>query len=158
MSTILYDSTNNRIIARFNDCYIVDGQPAEVSPPLYELTVIHSDPPPHNPSTQNISTNQIYDIENKECRTEYTLTDKTQYEVDMENWHAPEYAKKIVAPISLIMEDVGIKMYGWFTINNLPVITIDNIVELYCNSILPEHQFIINSYGDLLTIVDRPTP
>jgi hypothetical protein len=158
MSTILYNSEENRIIARFENSFIIDGNPYPVSPPIYELTVINSDPPAYDYSTQNISNDEVFDIINKEYRREYTITDKSQYEIDMQTWSAPEYSKRIIAPISLIMDDFGIKMYGWFNINNLPVITRDDIVELYCNSILPEHQFVIDNYGELLSIEERPVP
>ncbi len=72
------------------------------------------------------------------------------------DWSYPIYAKRIVAPINLIMDDYGIKMYGWFSINNLPIVTVDTTVYLYCNVILPEHQAIIDLYQGVITIQDRP--
>jgi hypothetical protein len=73
-------------------------------------------------------------------------------------WVYPNYEKRIVAPIELIMDDIGIKMYGWFQINELPVHRAsDTHVHLYCNVILPEHQAVVDSLGGVITIDDKPT-
>jgi len=73
------------------------------------------------------------------------------------DWSYPQFEKRIVAPIELIMDDIGIKMYGWFQINNLPVkIVNETTVHLYCNVILPEHQAVVDGLGDTITIEDRP--
>jgi hypothetical protein len=71
------------------------------------------------------------------------------------DWSYPDYLKRIVAPISLIMDDYGIKMYGWFSINNLPTVTVENTVYLYCNTILPEHQAIVDSYQGIITVENK---
>jgi hypothetical protein len=71
-------------------------------------------------------------------------------------WQYPQYTKRIIAPVDLIMDDYGIKMYGWFTINNFPVLKFNESVHLYCNVILPEHQAIVDGFGGLLTIEDKP--
>jgi len=70
------------------------------------------------------------------------------------DWNYPNYQKRIIAPLELIMDDNGIKMYGWFQLNNLPVKTIGNNVYLYCNVILPQHQVLIDSFGELIIVED----
>lgn len=72
------------------------------------------------------------------------------------NWDFNEYEKRIVAPINLIMDDIGIKMYGWFQLNGLPIITKDSNVYLYCNTILPEHQTILDQLQGVITVENRP--
>lgn len=80
-----------------------------------------------------------------------------EYNPDENGWGYSQYSKRIVAPLSLIMDDIGIKMYGWFTINDLPVKKLnETTVHLYCNVILPEHQAIVDSLGGAITIEDRP--
>ena len=71
-------------------------------------------------------------------------------------WQYPQYAKRIIAPQELIFDDNGIKMYGWFNIQGFPIIKIETQLHLYCNVILPEHQAIVDSFGGLLIIQDRP--
>lgn len=71
-------------------------------------------------------------------------------------WQYPQYAKRIIAPQELIFSDNGIKMYGWFNINNFPILKIATNLNLYCNTILPEHQAIVDSFAGLITIEDRP--
>lgn len=73
-----------------------------------------------------------------------------------DDWSYPSYVKRIIAPISLIMDDTGIKMYGWFNLNNLPVVNKNNTIYLYCNVILPEHQAIVDSYQGIITIENKP--
>lgn len=84
--------------------------------------------------------------------------DQIDYDYNpIDGWEFPKYSKRIVAPIQLIMNDVGIKMYGWFQINNLPVYkTNETTVHLYCNVILPEHQAVVNQLNGVITIEDRP--
>jgi hypothetical protein len=71
-------------------------------------------------------------------------------------WQHPQYAKRIIAPIQLILDDVGIKMYGWFQLNNFPIFKINTSVHLYCNEILPEHQAIVDQLQGVIVIQDRP--
>lgn len=77
-------------------------------------------------------------------------------ELGIDYWHYPKFAKRIIAPIELIFDDNGIKMYGWFNINNFPIVKIDSTLHLYCNTILPEHQAIVDGFSGLITIEDRP--
>lgn len=85
-----------------------------------------------------------------------TPVDNVDIQYEEGDWNYPSFAKRIVAPISLIMEDVGIKMYGWFQLNELPVISKNNVVYLYCNVILSEHQAVIDQLDGLITIEDNP--
>ena len=78
-------------------------------------------------------------------------------ELGTDYWQYPDYAKRIVAPIQLILDDVGIKMYGWFNLNKLPILNLEQgFVHLYCNEILPEHQAIIDGLQGVIIIEDRP--
>lgn len=82
---------------------------------------------------------------------------QNDYDYLSDDWGYMNYSKRIVAPLELIMTDVGIKMYGWFTLNELPVKKVnDNFVHLYCNTILPEHQTVVDSLQGQIIIEDRP--
>jgi hypothetical protein len=78
-------------------------------------------------------------------------------ELGINYWQYPQYAKRIIAPIQLILDDIGIKMYGWFTLNKLPILNLEQgYVHLYCNEILPEHMEIIDQLQEVITIEQRP--
>lgn len=89
--------------------------------------------------------------------TYYTPTDNVlRYTMSNQDWLYPQLSKRIVAPIQLIMDDTGIKMYGWFQLNNLPIVPLNTVVHLYCNVVLPEHDAVIDAYGGIITIEDNP--
>jgi hypothetical protein len=81
-----------------------------------------------------------------------------EYNPDGNGWGYADYSKRIVAPIQLIMDDIGIKMYGWFQVNKFTIVRKLPNVRLYCNSILPEHQAVVDSLQGLIVIENRPVP
>jgi hypothetical protein len=83
-------------------------------------------------------------------------TDDNELNYTEDDWNYPNYAKRIIAPLSLILDDTGIKMYGWFQINGFPVVKRNTSAYLYCNTILPEHQQIVDQLQGVITIEDRP--
>lgn len=83
-----------------------------------------------------------------------SILDQNEINKTTDDWCYPNFSKRIVAPSNLIMDDIGIKMYGWFQINNLPVENVGNFVHLYCNTILPEHNTIIQNLEGLIQIQD----
>lgn len=78
-------------------------------------------------------------------------------ELGTDYWQYPIYSKRILAPIELILDDLGIKMYGWFQLNKLPILKLGTAVHLYCNEILPEHQAIVDQLQGIIVIENRPT-
>lgn len=73
---------------------------------------------------------------------------------DNEDWHYLEYAKRIIAPIKLVMQQASLEV--WFTINGLPIVKKGNTLYCYCNVILPEHQTLFDQYVGIVSIEDRP--
>lgn len=71
-------------------------------------------------------------------------------------WHMSAYPKRIIAQNSLVLDDVGSKMFNWFKLNNLPTITKNNLTYVYVHEILPEHLTIFNSFGPLITLENKP--
>lgn len=82
----------------------------------------------------------------------FALVNKTPAEL----WHYPDYAKRIIAPVSLIFEATGLAMKAWFDLNEMPVKKVGDQVHLYCNVILPEHQAIVDGLAGVITIEDKP--
>lgn len=73
------------------------------------------------------------------------------------HWVFPEYSLRIVSPMQIVLSEIGIKMYGWFSLNMFPMVnTGDGMIHLYCNVILEEHQDIIDELGGIITIENRP--
>jgi hypothetical protein len=82
----------------------------------------------------------------------WEVVDKTPLEL----WHYPDWCKRIIAPATLVMDDVGVKMLGWWQIMGFPIEREGDFVYLYCNQILPQHQAVVDQLQGVITIEDRP--
>jgi len=123
------------------------------------LVVERNEQPAHDPVTQKLELNEYVDLENLKWVREWNIINKTALEIAQEDW-IQGYAKRIVAPMAMITDpndNNGVKMFAWFQAQNLPIEKDGTNVRLYCNVILPEHQFLINMYGGMITIEDYPT-
>ena len=158
METILYNKVTQQVIGHYPNGYQVNGKPSPTyDKDIVELAVIETEASEYNHETHSLSSDYIADVEAKTYTQVWSITPKTPYEIAMEGWQHPEYAKRIVAPMELIMNDIGIKMYGWFQINGFPVVNKQPLVHLYCNVILAAHKDVIDSLQGYITIEDRPT-
>jgi len=99
---------------------------------------------------------KLYKVDNSITWSYLAPLDQNDLEYTEDDWSYPSYAKRILAPVSLVMYDDGIKMYGWFMLNNLPVINKNGTIYLYCNVILEEHQSIVDQYDGMITIENKP--
>lgn len=159
MKTVLYN-TEKQTSKRYANGYTVDGilQPlGQLAESIWHLKLIENERPEIT-ETQKLTMKWLVDFENDRYTQIWEVEDNTPYEIAMQSWAHPQYLKKINAPKQLVLDDTGIKMLGWFQINNFPYESIGDRVELYCNTILPEHEPIIEMYGDLVTVQDRPEP
>ena len=180
--TVLYNLENGQIIGRHNPYYMVDGKRPELDYPIVELEYIVESKPTYDPKLQKISSqNHLIDLEANEYRIKWTVTNKDAYQLAVEEWAFPQYKKRILAPVDLVLDDMGIKMYGWFQVNELPIekwtttytvqepdpnnpeqmideVYTKKMVRLYCESVLPEHQAILSSFGEVVSVEDFPVP
>jgi hypothetical protein len=69
-------------------------------------------------------------------------------------WHQPPFAKRIIAPVQLVMQYPAIE--AWFRINDLPIIRVESTLYCYCNVILPEHQQLVDALQGIVSIENRP--
>jgi hypothetical protein len=166
MRTLRYNTETKQYTTHNGQYTTYDGRPGRIDAPWIQLEIIEVQAPTIDEYTQRTALS--YDININDVIDEYGINgtatevwqieDKTAYEIAMQSWSHPEYLKKIIAPKQLVLDDTGIKMLGWFQVNNFPYESKGDNVELYCNTILPEHEPIIEMYGDLVTVEDRPEP
>lgn len=159
MSKILYNTELQRFYGEARAIYHL-GTPQSLVLPnnVIELELTEDPQPSYSAQTQKLTSQRIVDVINKKWNLEWTVVDKTNYEIAVEDWDNMSYSLRIVAPIGLIMEDIGIKMYGWFQVNKFTIVRKLPNVRLYCNSILPEHQAVVDSLQGLIVIENRPVP
>lgn len=69
------------------------------------------------------------------------------------NW-LHNYPLRIVAPKMLVL--VYPEIYIWFQINDLPIEKVGDMVHLYCNEIMTEHQGLIDAHKDIIKVESRP--
>jgi hypothetical protein len=158
MTTKLYNTDTQQIIhTTYGGYYTVDGQRPQLPNNVIELVVVPSAAPSYNEETQRLTSSWEVNTTTLQYIQSWQVVDKTQYEIAMEDWKYTEYLKRIIAPKQLLFDDIGIKMYGWFQLNNLPVELIDDTyIYLWCNEILPEHQAIVDNLQGVIVIQDRP--
>ena len=167
MKTVLYNKNTEEIIAGpFEPHYIVDGIPGTVIEPIVELQLIEETQPEFNPLLQNVSSDWVIDITNKTKTLVWTIFDKSaeelaqiaeQQRIDTlisNGWHHPEFAKRINAPVQLVMQYPAVET--WFRINDLPIVRVDAVLYCYCNLILPQHQQLVDATQGIVTIEDIP--
>ena len=168
MKTVLYNKTTKQIVSGIYDPqYLVDGMPGEVINPLVELKLIEDSLPEFNPLTQNISSEWVVNLSRKLRTLTWTVTEKSveelaqiaeQLRIDTlisNGWHRPEFAKRIIAPVQLVMQYPAVET--WFRINDLPIIRIEGLLYCYCNLILPTHQQLVDATQGIVTVQDIPT-
>ena len=162
MKTILYNTITHRSEGEvrqglYNDIYDSRLSTVQGELPEYVIQLAVVENPLEISETETLVKNEwVIDLILNEYRLEQTKRDKTIYEIAMEGWLYPQFAKRIIAPMQLVLNDVGSKMYNWFNINDFPIVKKDPLVHVYCNTILPEHDDIINAFAGLITIEDIP--
>ena len=154
MKTILYNDQTKQLSRIYENGYNVPIPKHEQSY-IFVLEVIEAEPKPYDPPTQRIYSKWVKDLEAKQYRREWTVENKTPYELAMQDWHEPDYSKRIRAPKTLALEYP--QMYVWFQINDLPIHKDGAEALLYCNEILAEHQPLVDSLGSV-TVENRPEP
>jgi hypothetical protein len=110
---------------------------------------VNSDPPEILPTQKRI---ESWEVVGEQYVQSWEVVDKTPLEL----WHFPEYLKRIIAPATLVMDDIGVKMLGWWQIMGFPIEREGDFVYLYCNQILSQHQTVVDQLQGVITIEDRP--
>ena len=82
------------------------------------------------------------------------INNRVRYRQIAGNWEYPQLEKRIVAPISLVLQYPQFEV--WFRLNDLPISNINDTIYCYCNTILPEHQALVDSLAGVITIENNP--
>jgi hypothetical protein len=157
MTKILYNTELQRFYGEARAIYHLGTPQSLVLPAnVIELELTEDPEPSYSGTTQKLTSQRVIDVTNKKWNLEWTVVDKTEYEIAIEDWDDTKFSLRIVAPIELIMDDIGIKMYGWFQVNKFTIVRKLPHVRLYCNTILPEHQSILDSLQGVVFVENRP--
>lgn len=166
MKTVLYNTYTNLVIFEFENGYKDEnGNQLHIDPPVVELEVIEICPV-FDFLTQNRTKSIEVDLTLKQYKHVWVVTSKSVEELAIiaeqqridnlinSGWHHPEFAKRIVAPVQLVMQYPAVET--WFRINDLPIVRNGGTLYCYCNLILPAHQQLVDATAGIVTIQDRP--
>lgn len=186
MRTVRYNTETQAYSKHIGQYKTMDGNYGAIHPPVVQLEVIETEKPEmtefqratmhydfqvneeidvygiNGTATQvwTVETQPEYDPETEKLTGtwgNWQVVPLTDYELALRDWKYPEWAKRIIAPLELALDDTGAKIAIWFQLNGFPIEKIDDsTVHLYCNVILPQHQTIVDGFGELVTIEDRP--
>lgn len=144
--TILIDKlTNQPISGVMPKGYYVDGVKPSLPSNIVEVEVIDIAQPAIN-ETQNAS-------------FEWKLTEKgwekvwTVFDIEVSDW-LHNYPLRIVAPKMLAL--VYPEIYIWFQISDLPIEKVGDMMHLYCNEIMAEHQGLIDANSEIIKVEPKP--
>jgi hypothetical protein len=175
MKTILYNTISQRTEGpvregSFNDIY--DSRFSTIAGVLpefiLELEVVFTTQVDHNPTTHRLDYIWEIDIANLKRTQVWITTELTPEEKDVQSllmyhqqllmggWHHPQFAKRIIAPVELVMQYPQIET--WFRINDLPIVRQDTTLFCYCNVILETHNQLVDALQGIVSIENIPTP
>lgn len=84
---------------------------------------------------------------------EATTEEIASIQVIQSDW-IHNYPLRIIAPKALAL--IYPQIYIWFQINDLPVEKIGDMMHLYCNEIMPEHQGLIDANSEIIKVQSKP--
>lgn len=166
MKTLRYNTETGAYSEHIGQYKTMDGNYGAIHPPTVQLEVVMTEKPQ---TTEFQRAVMSYDFQVSEEIDVYGINGTATQVWTVEDFSAEEIAliqakadwkhirlKRIVAPIELVFDDVGIKMYGWFQLNGFPIEKVGEQVHLYCNTILEQHQTIVDELGETIFIEDIP--
>lgn len=156
---ILYDS-NNQVITKLPKpgLYTIDGSPAILPENVYQLEVVDL-VPDYNTGTHKLVEGQwVVDLDNLQYVKQYSVVEKTAYELAVEDWVHMDYTLRIKCPLSFVMDDVGLKFHNWFIACGYPIVRNGSYLHAYCHTISPDHQAVVDQLlqANIIELHNRP--
>ena len=139
----------------------IAGQPHPLPEHYILLQVIDTPAPEYNTALQVATSQYQVDLEALTYTKVWTVRDKTEQELQLEqaqkDWTHTEYQFRIECPKQL--GEAYPALYVHFVLNKLPIETSpynDNIIHIYCSTILPHHSELLNQLGDIVSVSSKP--
>lgn len=122
-----------------------------------KLQVVINDYPSAT-DTQKVTQIETIDTEKKEWTISYNVNDLTDLEIALRDWDFIDFNIQIIAPISMVLTDFGVKMKGWFELLGLPILPKGDIILLYCNKIDDQFKETVDQLvlDGVITIKEKP--
>lgn len=160
MKTILYNTVTQQVIHHANDgSYAVDGLPAILPSPWAQLNYIEESRPTYDAET-HIAEKQEFtaDVENSTYSNSWLVRPLTPTELNERAWPYTEYSIKLIVDESVLFTPEGNQYKSWLDLKGYPIEMLDGKVNVWVNSIQPEHQAYVTllETNNLLTIENAP--
>jgi hypothetical protein len=133
--TILYDDNIKKVISGIlNPYYVVDGKRPILDNGIYELDYIEETIPEYDFKLQSLE--QYFEVDLlqnlyiKRCR----INQKSNYEIDIDDWIHTSYSKRVVVPYNFIYLSDKNPIINLWIIKNLPIKYEVDFIYLYDNS------------------------
>lgn len=81
------------------------------------------------------------------------LTSDEQATIELQSDWLYDYPLRIIAPKTLAL--IYPQIYIWFQINDLPIEKVGDMMHLYCNEIMPEHQGLIDANSEIISVEQK---
>lgn len=78
------------------------------------------------------------------------LTAQELAAIELQSDWLHDYPLRIIAPKTLAL--IYPQIYIWFQINDLPIEKVGDMMHLYCNEIMPEHQGLIDANSEIISV------
>ena len=116
-------------------------------------------PQPEITATQKLE--QSWEIQGDQYVQVFTIVDKTEYEIAIEGWYFPDYSMRIVVSLAAINSNQQLQQFVsqlvlWWNLTKLQHEVDQQNAYFYCNFIHPEHQAIVDAFGELIEIENKP--
>jgi hypothetical protein len=163
MKTVIINQSNEIVAGPFEINKDVESVYAELYPQatipagLREVDYIDTPFPAIDTAIEKaVNTGYHYDSETDSYKQVWEVQPLTELELAQRDWIYPEWKKRIIAPIQLAELYPGIETH--FRLNEFPIVVKKELkaVYLYCDTILKDHQSIVDANAGIITIQDRP--
>lgn len=94
MKQVLYNSNTEKVSTFYQNGYPI-AIPEHEQGYIHVLNVIEPEPPAYNPATQKLTSDWVIDLDNNEYVRVYTVIDKSEQELELEDWDFLERAERV---------------------------------------------------------------
>jgi len=151
MKTVIINQDNQVVRGPFSKPYVELFPKATINEGLREVPYVNTPKPVIDSAIEKaIDTGYHYDSETDSYRQVWEKQPLSDYELAAKDWLHIHRKKRIIAPISLAEQYPGIETH--FRLNELEIEVLKDqgVVHLYCDTIKPDHQPLIDANPNVL--------